>query len=587
MKDLLDASPYKKQQDEAKALVNKWDKTGLLDGLNEDFQKSGMAVMLENQARQLIQENSATGGGAGAGSAGTAGSEEWSGVALPLVRRIFGEIAAQDFVSVQPMNLPSGLVFYLDFKYGTTTSNAANGYQPEGFGTTTRGVNVPGGSVDSLGGKTGPNNPSGSSAPFGVGGLYGEGRYDYSINQVVKDLEHSLDSTLETGEFITSSVDYKDINFNQEFSASLASNTLVKVEMLKSDLAGVDEKAVRSFNFIMDDSVAADNTDIVGILPQFTKLSADGTKVSFIITGSTAVTSNAFGIGANAAGNFATGSVLFTKQPTEADRGDFEDTVGDADDNTELSIPEVDLQLKSQAIVAKTRKLKAVWSPELAQDLNAYHSVDAEAELTSMLSEYISMEIDLEILDMLISDAVTVDYWSATPGEDYDGAGGNESDWNITTFYGTRYEWYQTLLGKIQKVSNEIQRLTLRGGANFVVVSPTVATILESIPGYSVNTDGNKSQFAAGVQVAGSLQNRFTVYKNPYMKENKILVGFRGSNFLETGAVYSPYVPLIMTPLVYDPSDFTPRKGVMTRYAKKMIRPEFYGKIHCKDLNLV
>ena len=587
MKDLLDASPYKKQQDEAKALVNKWDKTGLLDGLNEDFQKSGMAVMLENQARQLIQENSATGGGAGAGSAGTAGSEEWSGVALPLVRRIFGEIAAQDFVSVQPMNLPSGLVFYLDFKYGTTTSNAANGYQPEGFGTTTRGVNVPGGSVDSLGGKTGPNNPSGSSAPFGVGGLYGEGRYDYSINQVVKDLEHSLDSTLETGEFITSSVDYKDINFNQEFSASLASNTLVKVEMLKSDLAGVDEKAVRSFNFIMDDRVAADNTDIVGILPQFTKLSADGTKVSFIITGSTAVTSNAFGIGANAAGNFATGSVLFTKQPTEADRGDFEDTVGDADDNTELSIPEVDLQLKSQAIVAKTRKLKAVWSPELAQDLNAYHSVDAEAELTSMLSEYISMEIDLEILDMLITDAVTEDFWSATPGEDYNGTGTDESAWNITTFYGTRYEWYQTLLGKIQKVSNEIQRLTLRGGANFVVVSPTVATILESIPGYMVNTDGNKSQFAAGVQVAGQLQNRFTVYKNPYMTENTVLVGFRGSNFLETGAVYSPYVPLIMTPLVYDPSDFTPRKGVMTRYAKKMIRPEFYGKIHCKDLNIV
>jgi len=204
-----------------------------------------------------------------------------------------------------------------------------------------------------------------------------------------------------------------------------------------------------------------------------------------------------------------------------------------------------------------------------------------------MLSEYISMEIDLEILDMLISDATTIDYWSATPGEDYDGSGTAETNWNITTFYGTRFEWYQTLLGKIQKVSNEIQRLTMRGGANFVVVSPTVATILESIPGYTVATDGLKTQFAAGVQVAGNLNNRFTVYKNPYMTENTVLVGFRGSNFLETGAVYSPYVPLIMTPLVYDPSDFTPRKGVMTRYAKKMIRPEFYGKIHCKDLNLV
>ena len=252
-----------------------------------------------------------------------------------------------------------------------------------------------------------------------------------------------------------------------------------------------------------------------------------------------------------------------------------------------MAIPEVDLQLRSSAIVAKTRKLKAVWTPELAQDLNAYHSVDAEAELTSMLSEYISMEIDLEILDMLISDAVTQDYWSVTPGEDYAGSGAAEAAWNITTFYGTRFEWWQTLVQKIQKVSNEIHRLTLRGGANFAVVSPKVATILESLPGYMSNTDGNKANFAMGVQSIGSIQNRWTVYKNPYMTENQILIGFRGSNFLETGAVYAPYVPLIMTPLVYDPSDFTPRKGVMTRYAKKMIRPEFYGKINVADLNLI
>ena len=197
------------------------------------------------------------------------------------------------------------------------------------------------------------------------------------------------------------------------------------------------------------------------------------------------------------------------------------------------------------------------------------------------------MEIDLEILDMLMNDAVTQDYWSVTPGEDYNGTGTNEGAWDITTFYGTRFEWYQTLLGKVQKVSNEIGRLTMRGGANFMVVSPKVATILESIPGYMTSTDGNKNQFAAGVQAIGSLQNRFNVYKNPYMVENQILVGFRGSNFLETGAVYAPYVPLIMTPLVYDPDNFTPRKGVMTRYAKKMIRPEFYGKIAIKDLNLV
>ena len=203
---LLGASPYKKQAEESKALVSKWDKTGLLDGLNEDFQKSGMATMLENQARQLISENSGTGGTGGGHTAG-AGSEEWSGVALPLVRRIFGEIAAQDFVSVQPMNLPSGLVFYLDFKYGKTAG------QGQGFGGTESGFNqVPGGDVTSLGGKTGPNSPSGSSAPYGVGGLYGEGRYDYSVNVTSSILTVGTSA----GNYASASATYKDINFNQE-----------------------------------------------------------------------------------------------------------------------------------------------------------------------------------------------------------------------------------------------------------------------------------------------------------------------------------------------------------------------------------
>ena len=194
------------------------------------------------------------------------------------------------------------------------------------------------------------------------------------------------------------------------------------------------------------------------------------------------------------------------------------------------------------------------------------------------------MEIDLEILDMLMADATTVDQWSVRQGDDWDA---NSKSFTNTTFTGTRFEWYQTLVQKIQKVSNEIHRLTLRGGANFCVVSPKIATILESLPGYSSNADKDASKFAMGVSQIGSVDSRFTVYKNPYMTENQILVGFRGSNFLETGAVYAPYVPLIMTPLVYDPTDFTPRKGVMTRYAKKMIRPEFYGKIQVANLELL
>jgi hypothetical protein len=298
--------------------------------------------------------------------------------------------------------------------------------------------------------------------------------------------------------------------------------------------------------------------------------------------------------------------LTYTVQPTDSTRGDFEDTnpfKGSAggssgiNQGTDINIPEVNLELKSEPIVAKTRKLKAVWTPELAQDLNAYHSIDAEAELTALLSEYVSMEIDLEIMDMLINaaPALTTEAWSAVIGKDII-KGANDSN-GLPTFTvnndstnRTAYvksTWYQTLGNKIQKVSNKIHQLTLRGGANFLVVGPDVATILESIPGYVVNTDGDSAKFAMGVSRVGSFASRFQVYKNPYMQENTILMGFRGNNFLETGAVYSPYIPLVQTPLVYDPVNFTPRRGVLTRYAKKVVRPEFYGKIYVSDLDQI
>jgi hypothetical protein len=243
--------------------------------------------------------------------------------------------------------------------------------------------------------------------------------------------------------------------------------------------------------------------------------------------------------------------------------------------------------MQSQAITAKTKKLKAVWTPEFAQDLNAYQNIDAEAELTNIMSEYISMEIDLEILDMLIEDAAAAtEYWDVN----------NNSVINATNtafvastsgFYNTQGGWFQTLGTKMQKVSNKIHQLTLRGGANFLVCSPTVATVLESIPGFAANTNGDAAnmEYAMGVQKVGAINSRYTVYKNPYMTENVILMGFRGKQFLESGAVFAPYIPLIMTPLIYDPATFTPRKGLMTRYAKKMLRPEFYGKIYVSGLN--
>jgi hypothetical protein len=242
--------------------------------------------------------------------------------------------------------------------------------------------------------------------------------------------------------------------------------------------------------------------------------------------------------------------------------------------------------MQSQAITAKTKKLKAAWTPEFAQDLNAYQNLDAEAELTNIMSEYISLEIDLEILDMLIEDApsANTEYWSAINNQTLNAAG---TDFTASLgFFNTQGQWFQTLGTKINKISNKIHQLTLRGGANFMVVSPTISTILESIPGFAANGNGAEDmEYAFGVQKAGAFNSRYTVYKNPYMTENTILVGFRGKQFLEAGAVFAPYIPLIMTPLIYDPTTFTPRKGLLTRFAKKMLRPEFYGKIYISGLN--
>jgi hypothetical protein len=528
---------------ETRQLKSKWEKTGLLEGMKERDQHS-MAVLLENQAKQLLDEATQTGT--------SSGSEEWSGVALPLVRRIFGEIASKEFVSVQPMNLPSGLVFFLDFKYGSAQ-----------------------GAAGQFGGKSlfGGTNATGSAANFGrtdaaTGGLYGEGRYGYSVN----DATATITTTQVNGTITSASgVTWSEVGFDQAISASVSAGKIFKLTVSGSAIASTfDSNAVRS--------TLVTNAGVQANLNQYNYYNSTSALAVLYVSGSTLA---AIGGPSN--------TIVYSEVPVAYDRGDFEDSTANAAGNTTtaLDIPEIDLELKSEAIVAKTRKLKAVWTPELAQDLNAYHSIDAEAELTSMLSDYISLEIDLEILDMLKSNALTTEYWSATIGEELlnNGATGQAawSTGNSSLAY-QKNTWFQTLGTKINKVSNKIHQLTLRGGANFIVASPDVCTILESIPGFVVNADKDATSFAAGVTQVGAMANRYTVYKNPYMTSNEILLGYRGNNFLETGAVYAPYVPLIMTPLVYDPQNFTPRRGVMTRYAKKMVRPEYYGKIYVKDL---
>ena len=480
MNDLLNDSQaqFRAQRNETKSLVTKWEASGLLEGMNSDYDKHNTAILLENQAKQLISEANVIGG---------TGKEEWNGVALPLVRRIFGELSAKEFVSVQPMNLPSGLVFWMDFKYGTD----------KGYGT------------GSLFGNTAKDGRAvTTSALYGAGT---GGNAGYSLNPT------ATGSTLATNG--TSSADFAKFDADLANAAYFATTATPPVHY-----KGVYDSDAATFTFP--------------------------------------------GAGATTAG-----TIYYYQAPNLAsDRGSFEDTVqpeitavtGD------IGIPEIEVNLEQEALVAKTRKLKVKWSPEFAQDLNAYHSIDAEAELTSMLSEYITMEIDMEILSMLkeAAEFSTEHSFSAL-------AGGM-----------TVNDQFATIGATLQAMSNTIHQSTMRGGANFVVCSPAMATYLESIPGYGVDTDGTAAKFAMGVSAIGSLKNRFTIYKNPYWTGKDILVGYRGNQFLETGAVFAPYIPLIMTPLVYDPTNFTPRKGVMTRYAKKVVRKDYYGVVNVVDTNI-
>jgi hypothetical protein len=546
------ANPWRSLQGDAAKLANKWEKTGLLEGLGEDVNKNNMALMLENQAKQLVVEANSTFTG-NTFTSGTSG-ENWAGIALPLVRKVFGQIAAKEFVSVQPMNLPSGLVFFLDFQYGTTKN-------PFTANTSLYGNRN----------ASDPQNPF--STTDTAGGLYGTGRFTYTTNQFSGST--GISGSIAATSASVSQADWSHVGYDSAFSASAAGSKLYNVKISASRIDSyMDLDAARGFTL-------TGGTGFVELLPAFTSYNSSTDQITFVVSAS-AIPYTA-----------AAGTIFYNKRTADNRRGDFEDTPTGTFSNpnvqtvdNQISIPEINISMQSQAITAKTKKLKAVWTPEFAQDLNAYQNLDAEAELTNIMSEYISLEIDLEILDMLIGDVPSsnIEYWSAVNNKAITAPNTSFTDLG---FYNSQGQWFQTLGTKLQKLSNRIHQLTLRGGANFMVVSPTVATIIESIPGFAANSNGDAAdmEYAFGVQKAGQFNSRYTVYKNPYMTENTILVGFRGKQFLEAGAVFAPYIPLIMTPLIYDPNTFTPRKGLLTRYAKKMLRPEFYGKIYINGLN--
>ena len=635
-----------------KRLVEKWSRTGLLRGM-EETNRENMATLLENQAAQVLRESNTMGSGEVGG---------FTNIAFPIVRRVFGGLVANELVSIQPMSLPSGLLFYLDYTYGSNSGDGAFSKGDSIYGSPNgraiqNGADATGGQYDLVG------------SGFSKIHTQLEGTFDLNATA---DGDRTKVPSVSTKEGKTGLLHRLGCTAAGVFSADPAAN-VIKLDMSDADhlsLVGYDSQ-------IVDDS----DSDYLPVLIKTSEMSGvdlslvKAISIGGITHGARGVTSNVL----NAAQTFLTATVADSQQAgsshnvrrlnrvvkldaagkvvaapnaekaadvfvlaickvtsnpltaadvdvaaddadeartrlsfVAADQVNIEATSGpgfgqtealngmpfEGDGNGSPTIPEIDIKIESIPVTAQTRKLRARWSPELAQDLNAYHSMDAEVELTQILSEQIALEIDREILGDLLTGAQGANFfWSRSPGKFVNKRTGAEVARTSTlnpgpAFTGTVREWYETLTETVIDVANEIHRKTLRGSANFIVVSPDVATILEASvlyrPSYSIDGDGQVgAPFTMGAEKIGSLSNRFTVYKDPYFPRNKILVGYKGGSYLETGFVYAPYVPLIVTPTIFQPDDFTPRKGVMTRYGKKMVRSDFYGTVTCLDMNII
>ena len=538
---------------EGSALLSKWSDTGLLEGIGDDRAKATMARLLESQAQELLREANTMSGG---------DVEGFAAVAFPIVRRVFGSLIANELVSVQPMSLPSGLIFFLDFTFDRTRSGAVSGSSLFGGGRVasqiTGGVDLSG--LNAENSLRALNNgyslatgsaPSASLTRLG-GGTYGTG--DTVVDGWVKyDMDVAVSSSVVAFVVLASDLTNLDRSNLIAISGTFESGSLLRRLSTQSDAVG---------NFMPGESFTHVRLVVVG--PGAASLSNGTRPVTWPLR-------DQLGAGTTPLGSIAAVSLTL---------------------EGEANIPEIDIKVDSVAVTAKSRKLKAKWTPELGQDLNAYHNLDAEVELTSILSEQIGLEIDQEMLGELVRGATAATlYWSRRPGKFLDrttglpiAGGANNESLLGADFTGNVSMWYETLVETINDVSAAIHRKTLRGGANFVVCGPEIANILEFTSGFRANVVHDDAKGTIGAVKAGSISKKWDVFVDPYFLRNVILVGRKGSSFLESGFVYAPYVPLQVTPTIFGTEDFVPRKGVMTRYAKKMVRPDMYGIVVVQDM---
>jgi len=620
---LTEGTVFQDKKKESAALVQKWENSGLLEGIENEYQRGTMAVLLENQAKELLRE---------ANTMSSGDVQGFAAVAFPIVRRVFAGLIANDLVSVQPMSLPSGLVFFMDFKYGDSLG-------PAGDRVITAGESLYGDrlGVEITGGVRVDGNDHAEKGFFSLTSGYGNARASADVNATRFVLWMAPTQANElTASDVATKVRY-DPDLAAEPSTKFVTVYRANLETLKSDdslFKLIAEQDLTSLSMISgtagDFGSSSPNTQTVtagpvnngslaslpfsgSLVRRLTRVvqgagsnatvDADGTKyleVAFLHAATPSGNVGSLTVGtstiANSLQTSGAGTVVLQfpikdqiSQVGEGALGALKGASPFALENSG-SLPEIQLKVDSFSITARSRKLKASWTPELGQDLNAYHNLDAEVELTSILSEQIGLEIDQEILnDLVKGQTAGIKYWSRRPGKFVNRNTGADlgATLGVTAppdFTGNVSMWYETLIETINDVSANIHRKTLRGGANFVVCSPEVANILEFTAGFRATVTHDSEKGSIGAVKVGALNSKFDVIVDPYFPRNVMLVGRKGGSFLESGYVYSPYVPLQTSPTIFDPDNFTPRKAVMTRYGKAMVRPDMYGLVVCQDL---
>jgi hypothetical protein len=556
--------------------INKWDKLGFLEGL-KGHMRENVAQLYENQASYLINEASST-----------SDTGAFETVVFPIVRRVFSKLLANDIVSVQAMNLPIGKLFYFVPNIQAYQPGTSEHYAPYGS----------------------PNQAAGQTPNSGYDYNNTKDLYDrfYEGNEPALDPPGLFDYSKGQYSAITAEVGTVAWLADQLVPSAYTVGNYRKVLVIMSGFAsdgagkliGPDGQPMDNEAFLSDLTVkgvagnayTSGNTNNAYLFRVVTQRYGKGI-VQYGNNNSTLVFPNSKTDGGQYDNICDAQGYIYLEidlqVPAEVGSGSMDGYTGSTFESTaaadnafsatyriyknlefEDKIGEVSFDLMSVTVSVTERKLRAQWSPEMAQDVAAFHNIDAEAELTALLSEQVAAEIDREILRDLRKGAAWNLRW------DYNGwkrLGSNAVPY-------TQKDWNQTLITAINQISAQIHKSTLRGGANWIVVSSEISAIFDDLEYFHVsNAAPEQDQYNMGIERVGTLAGRYQVYRDPYFPANQVLMGHKGTSLLDTGYIYAPYVPLQLTPTMYNPFNFTPIKGIMTRYAKKMVNNRFYGRI--------